>query len=119
MDVKVLDDEPLVSERNEILLELFLLLDEGRSYGMDANPISIEEIVAGLDLYLVEDVEDRINYVFMIRHLDSFYRKLMRDANDKGSSRSPTSKAGGGPGIDVNRQDNPKFQEGRGGSQKA
>lgn len=68
-------------------LQAFKILNRTRQYGMGANPISLVEIKAYLDLYGASDEEAFIEYIL---RMDAVYLDVM-------AKKKPAEKSTGSP----------------------
>lgn len=74
-EVPALNGQPELFEDLEDIMDAFMALHQSRAYGFGPNPISLESIDAWLRLNEVTDKEDKLDYCYLIRAMDSAWLK--------------------------------------------
>ena len=68
--MKALETRPHLSPYTSFVWRLFSELHKGRQIGMEPSGLAVSEIKTILDLYLVDDAEERLSIYNMIQRLD-------------------------------------------------
>jgi hypothetical protein len=79
-----LDAMPELYEDLRCYWNAFIELDETRTVGFAANPISYLEIEAWLRLHSIDDSDERIGYTETIRFLDTHCLRIAKDKSTDG-----------------------------------
>lgn len=80
---------PEIFDGGQVYLDAFWLLNAGRSAGgMGAiNPIALAEILAYFQIFKIDGIEERDEYVYFVRALDATFLKYEYDRLEREQKR--------------------------------
>ena len=89
----MLKDMPELNTRMVFFIEAFYTLNKGRQSGLNgANPLQLSEIRTYMDIYGVEDVDDRDFFLNAIQSMDWVYLQHVERRQAKERNKIETQK---------------------------